>query len=743
MILVEKRNDGIISNIPASAHASFTMAFDAKMFATLSDSLYQNKPGSIIREVSCNALDSHVEAGKADIPFQIHLPSLIEPYLSIRDFGIGMDHETVTKIFTCIGKSTKELSNNSVGAFGLGSKTPFSYTDMFTVIAIKDGISRTYTMYKDEEGMPMLSLMGGENPTNEGNGVEVIIPINNTNDRTMFAREIAQQLHFFPVRPTIIGGDHAVSWANEPTDADVLVHQNNVKTFKNGQYRKGCIVVMGPVGYELNFELLKSKMPNHGKVLSWLAGKTARIYFNIGDISVTPSRENLSYDNKTLKALAESFDGYVDEVSRVFNDRISTFVSPFERAKFIYESNDEIGNIITISSKDNDSVLHYTGRFAYFDPQTIMAAMGDKACMVEIRNTVNCVSNKKLTISRVSINELINSNLTVYIEDSCKSAKRRYAALNESSRSTTIYTVIPQDLTKAKYVYEAFVKSGIDVKYLSEVTPTKNLRDYSFVKSHGYVLSLAAITDSNYLNIGKTRNSTWERITDKAEIEPAFYVSSDHGGVFGVDAIIKYQKLLALGIIPESYKLDVYAFPVKTADALASDDEWISLTSYIKDNFNDAAIKLRYREVWESAMYLRAFESLRNSIGVDLTLFSKIKELKDWTVDLELTLFDKTELANSYDKRILSLVCDQMPSRYSYTGKLIIEEYIQGIVTKAKAQIPLLPVLSYNARYNNYNDKDRAAVLEYIEMYTERHGPIKIEPIDIAELEKRLLTCLN
>ncbi len=52
----------------------FTIKSSAKAFAILSSGLYSNKYVAIIRELSCNAIDSHKEAG-IDVPFRIHLPN--------------------------------------------------------------------------------------------------------------------------------------------------------------------------------------------------------------------------------------------------------------------------------------------------------------------------------------------------------------------------------------------------------------------------------------------------------------------------------------------------------------------------------------------------------------------------------------------------------------------------------------------------------------------------------------------
>ena len=75
-----------------------TITTGPKMFDILIRQ-YGDPIKAMIRELACNAADSHLEAGKDDVPF---LVTLIGPddshitqqsYLWIRDFGVGMSHE--------------------------------------------------------------------------------------------------------------------------------------------------------------------------------------------------------------------------------------------------------------------------------------------------------------------------------------------------------------------------------------------------------------------------------------------------------------------------------------------------------------------------------------------------------------------------------------------------------------------------------------------------------------------------
>ena len=136
------QNEAILSNV--GEIGEFRIRNSAKAFSILSSGLYANKIRAIIRELSCNAVDSHIAAGKAATPFDVHLPNSLEPHFSIRDYGTGLDHEQVKNIYTTYFESTKTDSNAYIGALGLGSKSPFSYTDNFTVTAVKNGRKGIY-----------------------------------------------------------------------------------------------------------------------------------------------------------------------------------------------------------------------------------------------------------------------------------------------------------------------------------------------------------------------------------------------------------------------------------------------------------------------------------------------------------------------------------------------------------------------------------------------------------------------
>jgi hypothetical protein len=238
-----------------SAQSNFSIALNGKAFRVLSDTLYQNKIGSIVRELSCNAHDAHVMAGKANVPFVVHLPDAFEPWFSVQDQGVGLSDEDISSVFTVYFQSTKEQSNDTIGAFGLGAKTPFSYTDQFTVSSVKNNIRSIYNAFINEQGIPNIVKMFSEETT-DGNGVEIKMSVKRE-DYNRFATEVGTQLKYFKVKP-LLENTTATGFAAEP---NYLFNTPNVSIESDiSTYSSSIYVVQGNVGYPLDITQIRNKL---------------------------------------------------------------------------------------------------------------------------------------------------------------------------------------------------------------------------------------------------------------------------------------------------------------------------------------------------------------------------------------------------------------------------------------------------------------------------------------------------
>jgi hypothetical protein len=313
-------NSAVLSNV--SSTNEFRIRNSSKAFSILSSGLYANKIKAIIRELSCNAYDSHVAAGKPDEPFTVHLPNRLEPWFSVRDFGVGLSHDEVINIYTTYFESTKTASNDFVGALGLGSKSPFSYTENFTVTAIKGGKKGIYSAFVNDSGVPSIALMS-ESATNEGPGVEIRFSVEDFNDIVKFQSEAVAVYTWFKTQPIVTGYsgyDAALkSGSISYTEKDIVPGIHRITSMSRYSYQQyPSYAVMGNIAYPI-------EVPNPQQNLGSLADLLKYglvIEFNIGEIDFQASREGLSYIPQTIAAIKAKLENLQAKMYDLFLEKV-------------------------------------------------------------------------------------------------------------------------------------------------------------------------------------------------------------------------------------------------------------------------------------------------------------------------------------------------------------------------------------------------------------------------------------
>ena len=285
----------------------FKMRSSRKAFKILSD-LYSDKPLAIVRELGCNAHDSHKQADNT-APFHIHAPNSLEPWLTIQDYGTGISHENITNIYAVYFESTKTETNDQIGCLGLGSKSPFCYTDNFTITSTFDGVKRIYNAYFNETTMPTIALMSTE-ATKESNGIKIQIPVK-PEDFTNFSNAIKKSFRFFDVRPTISGA--SVVWDDEKP----ILSGNDWAVYKSFGYNE-AFAIMGGVTYPLDVY----KLDDTNRAVVQRSGLVLK--FNTGELDIVPSREGLSYDPQTIKALNEKVTKVIVDIKTTITDTLAS-----------------------------------------------------------------------------------------------------------------------------------------------------------------------------------------------------------------------------------------------------------------------------------------------------------------------------------------------------------------------------------------------------------------------------------
>lgn len=314
----------------------FTIKASAQAFSILSDRLYSDKITAIIRELSCNAYDAHIAAGVPELPFELRLPTWQSPQFSIRDYGIGLSKESVENIYTTYFESTKAESNDFVGCLGLGSKTPFSYTDSFLVESFFKGKKYTYTAFINEDGVPSLRSLGEEDTT-ENNGLKVSFAVKRE-DFSNFDYKAKEVFRWFKTRPIVKGNEY---WAFK--DAPVYSKIGDDWDLYSNSEQPISYVRMGNVVYPISIDKFPQDFPYE---LKNLLSNSIIFHCDIGDVDIAPSREALVYNKKTVACLKARIERFAEEIAEDLNFEIKDLDCWYDAVLYAQEKGWFYNNLI-------------------------------------------------------------------------------------------------------------------------------------------------------------------------------------------------------------------------------------------------------------------------------------------------------------------------------------------------------------------------------------------------------------
>lgn len=157
-------------------------ALDSRQIAKLAIEQYNQPLYAALREPITNACESHVMAGKADVPFDLimdHDSLTGITSITVRDYGTGVDQDFLENGFFRLGHSTKRDTNEVGGAFGLGAKAAFAVSQGRVMsVSSYDGerVCRV-TAYMAEDGLIRVNAHGAE-PSTEPRGLALQFEVN-------------------------------------------------------------------------------------------------------------------------------------------------------------------------------------------------------------------------------------------------------------------------------------------------------------------------------------------------------------------------------------------------------------------------------------------------------------------------------------------------------------------------------------------------------------------------------------
>jgi len=270
----------------------------AHLMSLLTD-LYSDPLLAVIREYSTNAWDSHVAAG-VNKPIEVTTPNYLTSTFRVKDSGLGMDANDIREIYSSYGASTKRSSNDQVGMLGLGSKSGLTYTDQFNVIGIKNGVKTSVAVSRSGDGGGVMEIIDAS-PTNEPNGVEIIVPIKSNSNILSKAEQFFR--FWEPGRVLLNGKEPHYIW-EDATQVGRFYIINDTTDY----------VVMGNVAYPVKNEITGQEGYNRERAV---------VKVDIGDVTFTPSRESLQMTLTTKKMLESLREEFAAEVVKEIEVKLS------------------------------------------------------------------------------------------------------------------------------------------------------------------------------------------------------------------------------------------------------------------------------------------------------------------------------------------------------------------------------------------------------------------------------------
>ena len=315
--------------------------------------LYSEPHKAAIREYVSNAYDANVEAS-ATKPVEVHLPEQDEEWLSVRDYGNGLDYLSIVSVFANFGTSTKRDSDNLIGGFGIGSKSGLAISDTINVTSVCNGILNEFVLERTPNGI--ITRFTRENePTTDESGTTITIKLDKK-----FKTDWDENLnvHMFNPKTVLCGWSKNEVLITNAKYEDFNEHRVpdtwyfNGYEYKcpliqaNGQNLKGFLI--GKVFYEMPATI--------GYKKSALESPSLIIPFDIKDIKVAYSRERIDYNDKDaniriVNAINDANMRTQDEYASIVKE---TSLQPYEKIR-------KLGNMGINPSYITASSLKVTG----------------------------------------------------------------------------------------------------------------------------------------------------------------------------------------------------------------------------------------------------------------------------------------------------------------------------------------------------------------------------------------------
>ena len=333
-VYIEQDTVGTFKEITSSIRAEdLGMALDA-----VSKNLYSNPIGSFVRELVSNGVDANRANNSAELVKVNIYKEGNTWYFQVKDEGKGMTPEHFKEVYMRWFNSDKRDNNEDIGGFGIGSKSPLSYKESYELTTVAEGYEYEYIIVRQSPA-PTATLLV-ERPTNKKSGTTVRIEIDEK-DLWKLRQECNKQLTYFN-NVYVLNEEYYYENDFQIIEADLFKVRPDSFPFGNEMH-----IVLGQVAYPINWNFLGIS-PIYIPV---------GLKFNIGELPVTLSREEINYSDDTVKEIL------LNKIETVYNDLYERYSNQhkytdlFEYMNFYYLSNRtlKLTDNVNISFKIRDN----------------------------------------------------------------------------------------------------------------------------------------------------------------------------------------------------------------------------------------------------------------------------------------------------------------------------------------------------------------------------------------------------
>lgn len=652
---------GTVSKVAFYGATAKTMP---RIFNALSDKIYKHKIRAVVREYSTNAMDEHIKFNLPISDIIVELPTIEDPAFKIRDFGAGLSEDEIANIYCIFGESTKRNSNSFNGQLGLGCKAAFAYGDSFLVTSFHNGTKTIYNSIRgdNEKAGEVVKISQSPMSSDDKTGVSVEIPVK-IEDIYEFNNEAEKFYKYWKEIPTLrkMINSSVMAINNWKEQTPYLSGDNwEIRSPKNenGYGVHGGYAYMGGVAYPIDWNVLYSKLnltPQNRSLLTILTQNNVVLYFDIGSIEFTISREDLEYTQPTLDALKTRLNDIFDRLIQAIKDKISNAPNLWEAKKLYgdlfcrgtvneddnYKDHEQSSAVQFIAGdlyKLKDAFLGqlqwkgtdinspaFTDIHHYDLVKGYCNAFGTSPtdpCLVTYKKNDQRV--KHLHCSDTENNRIVASHkYAVVINDLCKKSLSRsvarYLIFKNDSKISKVYILRFKDSNQLNAFYKEYNFYSVPIIYLSSIVQeVKAFNSTTRGNNSGKSGAPVGTRKVNHLELsvfGSNLNDGDQTFQDLED--GGYFIAFEEkqlvhkGRVYDAKELSKNLYVIANALnmnIDRIYAINSQNRNAKWFQEAVEDGVWINILDYIKDNINkfdkkSLKITLEHRNVCSNSNF--------------------------------------------------------------------------------------------------------------------------------------------